>query len=151
MSELPGEDSPIRLERDTGLINMAELTIRPVEASERDTWNRLFQGYADFYKVEITDEIMDNVWSLSTRAVNCHRDTSNPLNSPLGQPPGGVLDNAYRELDENGAFGSEHSGGANFSFGDGRVEFISDNIDMNVYQALSTRAGGEVIGVIEEP
>jgi prepilin-type processing-associated H-X9-DG protein len=44
------------------------------------------------------------------------------------------------------AFGSQHAGGANFCFADGSVHFISATIDLlNVYQPLSTRAGGEVI------
>ena len=42
-------------------------------------------------------------------------------------------------------FGSEHPGGAQLVFCDGHVEFLQDSIDFNLYQALSTRAGGEVI------
>jgi prepilin-type N-terminal cleavage/methylation domain-containing protein/prepilin-type processing-associated H-X9-DG protein len=45
--------------------------------------------------------------------------------------------------DENGAFGSEHAGGANFVFVDGRVDFINEDISANVYQALSTIARGD--------
>ncbi|MCA9159062.1 MAG: DUF1559 domain-containing protein [Planctomycetales bacterium] len=41
-------------------------------------------------------------------------------------------------------FRSFHTGGANFAFGDGSVQFLSDNINMTVYQALSTIQGGEV-------
>jgi prepilin-type N-terminal cleavage/methylation domain-containing protein/prepilin-type processing-associated H-X9-DG protein len=43
------------------------------------------------------------------------------------------------------AFGSGHTGGANFAFADGSVRFISNDIDTFNYQAMSTRAGGEVI------
>ena len=43
------------------------------------------------------------------------------------------------------AFGSSHSGGANFAFADGHVCFVSDSIRPATLQALSTRAGGEVI------
>ncbi len=42
-------------------------------------------------------------------------------------------------------FSSEHSGGVFFIFGDGHVQFISENIDLNVYQGLCTYAGGEVV------
>jgi prepilin-type N-terminal cleavage/methylation domain-containing protein len=43
------------------------------------------------------------------------------------------------------AFGSGHPAGANFCMSDGSVKFISETINMVTYQALSTRAGGEVI------
>jgi prepilin-type N-terminal cleavage/methylation domain-containing protein/prepilin-type processing-associated H-X9-DG protein len=45
------------------------------------------------------------------------------------------------------AFGSAHMGGANFSFGDGSVRFmtLTSNADLPVLQALSTRRGGESI------
>lgn len=36
---------------------------------------------------------------------------------------------------------SNHPGGAQFVFGDGRVEFLVDNIDLQIYWALGTRAG----------
>ncbi len=44
------------------------------------------------------------------------------------------------------AAGSWHTGGAQFVLGDGSVRFLSENMDMKTYQAVSTRAGGEVIG-----
>ena len=40
---------------------------------------------------------------------------------------------------------SYHSGGVNSSRMDGSTEFVSDNIDPAVWQALSTRDGGEVV------
>jgi len=44
-------------------------------------------------------------------------------------------------------FSSEHPGGGNFGFTDGSVHFLSETIDMPTYQALSSRAGGEVVSV----
>jgi prepilin-type processing-associated H-X9-DG protein len=43
------------------------------------------------------------------------------------------------------AFQSLHPGGANFAFADGSVKFIKQTISDQAYQALGTRAGGEVI------
>ncbi len=43
-------------------------------------------------------------------------------------------------------FGSKSVGGAQFGLADGSVRFISENIDPEVMEALSTINGGEVIG-----
>lgn len=44
-------------------------------------------------------------------------------------------------------FTSEHPAGTNFALADGSVRLIIETIDMNVYRALATRAGGEVAAV----
>jgi len=44
------------------------------------------------------------------------------------------------------AFGSLHIGGGHFVFGDGSVQFMSQNIDGTTYESLGTRNGGEVLG-----
>jgi prepilin-type processing-associated H-X9-DG protein len=41
---------------------------------------------------------------------------------------------------------SFHEGGAHFGFADGHVQFLSENIDQNLLESLTTRAGGEVLG-----
>ncbi|MDB5388587.1 MAG: hypothetical protein JWM11_4233 [Planctomycetaceae bacterium] len=40
--------------------------------------------------------------------------------------------------------GSRHIGGAHMMMGDGAVNFASENVDLGVWRALGTRAGGEV-------
>jgi len=42
-------------------------------------------------------------------------------------------------------FGSFHSGGANFAYGDGSVHFLSDDINIDTYLGLASRNGEEVV------
>ncbi len=52
-------------------------------------------------------------------------------------------DNLVFDADATASF---HVGGVNFLFGDGSVRPINNNIDGKVYEALLTRAGGEIVG-----
>jgi len=83
--------------------------------------------------VESDTSLGSNMWTKSVREKDCHRSTSNPLNTWPGEPDA-LSDGS------NGAFASRHPGGANFGFGDGHVEFLEENLSIFVYQALSTRS-----------
>lgn len=75
-----------------------------------------------------------NVWTYARVNADSLRSTANPLNTPPGE---GVVRNR-----RNGAFGSNHPGGANFAWGDGRVRFMSNDVDQRVYQTSSRVADG---------
>ncbi len=82
-----------------------------------------------------------NIWTVGSRHMHSLRSTDNPLNTMPGQ---GVFvkdgsGNPLYGYKANGAFASRHPGGALFAFGDGHVTFVSENIDLPTYRALSTR------------
>lgn len=86
-----------------------------------------------------------NIWTRAERHLDGMRTTDNPLNTPPGEPLWhykrvGATD-AYHA---NGAFASMHPSGANFLYADGHVDFVSENIDLETYQALGSRASQEV-------
>ena len=37
--------------------------VREIKLSDKEEWEVLYRGYADFYKVEMKDEILKTVWS----------------------------------------------------------------------------------------
>jgi prepilin-type N-terminal cleavage/methylation domain-containing protein/prepilin-type processing-associated H-X9-DG protein len=47
---------------------------------------------------------------------------------------------------ESNHFSSRHTGGGNFLFADGHVQFLTSSVNQLTYKALSTRAGGEPVG-----
>jgi prepilin-type processing-associated H-X9-DG protein/prepilin-type N-terminal cleavage/methylation domain-containing protein len=67
----------------------------------------------------------------------------NSSNMVLGHT--GECNGPASPIDING-FSSRHSGGVNFLFADGHVQFLTSSVSQPTYQALSTRAGGETVG-----
>lgn len=75
-----------------------------------------------------------NTWTYALAHADCLRTTANRLNT---QPGAG---SAYDR--QNGAFGSQHPGGAYFAFGDAHVDFVDDSVDLPIYRAMSRLADG---------
>ncbi|SHI60951.1 Acetyltransferase (GNAT) family protein [Roseomonas rosea] len=42
---------------------MSDVRIVPLQERHREDWNRLYAGYAEFYRVTQTQEMRDRVWS----------------------------------------------------------------------------------------
>ena len=90
----------------------------------------------------------DNVWCASTGSVN---GTGLPINFNIRASmqqgsffcPGCPAGAPWRGR----GFQSHHTGGSVFTMADGSVRFITESIDMKTYNALGSRAGGEVASV----
>jgi len=62
---------------------MTDITLRAVEPSDFDQWLKLYHGYAEHYKVTLTDDIIETTWGWLM-------DTSHPVHG-LVAIRGGVL------------------------------------------------------------
>lgn len=89
-----------------------------------------------------------NVWSMALRHRDSIRTSHNLPNTAKGTGP--KLTGNVPAKWANGAFGSEHPGGTSFVYGDGRVEFLADDIDYLAYQVQATIAYGDMLGSIPQ-
>jgi prepilin-type processing-associated H-X9-DG protein len=90
------------------------------------------------------DYTSSNVWTYTLRYLDCFRMTTVALNTP----PWAETRNVNGDI-VNGAFASEHPGGANFVFADGHVDFVLDSIALDVYQEMSTIAGAPQVSDVD--
>lgn len=79
-----------------------------------------------------------NVWSIGVRVADTLRCTDNPINTEPGKGTT-ASSSSVPGAKWNAAFGSRHPGGCHFVFGDGHVQMLSETIDQDIYEALSTR------------
>jgi prepilin-type processing-associated H-X9-DG protein len=73
----------------------------------------------------------------------CGENANIPPNSPLRC----TLLTDTQLANAQAASRSRHRGGINCSFADGSVHFVTDSINPATWQALATRAGGEVVNL----
>jgi len=92
------------------------------------------------------DPNSSSIYSNGNRC-NLMRSTYLPMNYPVDV--NAIVQNPAEAGGPSGwtncTFSSPHPGGGNFLFGDGHVAFLVDSLADNVYQALSTREGGEAL------
>lgn len=117
------------------------------------TSNTLFFGERHFHdpvfdaSPVVKDRIADWGWVWFAGEADVHLGTSVPINFKLplnfNSLPGGTQQLLFE--DRINAYGSAHSGGANFALTDGSVRFIADSISPVTFRSLGTRSGGELI------
>lgn len=74
-----------------------------------------------------------------------------PINADPDEYGYSILDNVPPGVtptlgDNDLYFGSHHPGGAHFALADGSVQFLADELEINLFHAMATRNGGEVGG-----
>ncbi|MEZ6122957.1 MAG: DUF1559 domain-containing protein [Planctomycetaceae bacterium] len=127
------------------------------------TSNTFLVGERAFGDVAGTGPGGASVWSGATDSTSCGGSLPNACTNTFHSPTrhqintGLVLNTTTGQTESFVPFSSRHTGGAQFVMCDGSVHFISDNIDSRVgdltdpltwgiYQWLSERDDGQVIG-----
>jgi prepilin-type N-terminal cleavage/methylation domain-containing protein/prepilin-type processing-associated H-X9-DG protein len=104
--------------------------------------SKILDGTSKTFSVgEIVDghtQSSSNMWTYTLRFADSYRVTEVALNTPPGVDASVAGDNPGSF---NGAFASNHAGGAQFLYADGHVDFVSEDIDLDTYQNFSTIAG----------
>lgn len=77
----------------------------------------------------------------SAEVSECLGSSACPINA-IKNPEGPIND---KEL----GFGSFHPMGVNMGFSDGHIQFIRESIDPEVWSAIGSKAGGEIVGEID--
>jgi len=100
-------------------------------------------GASGSYRVDFGTDSGDEIpWMYSSLAAGAFNTIMGP-NSPIYDCGAGSVPDSPNE---NGivAARSSHAGAVLACLADGSVRAVSDNVDLGVYQAASTRAGGEI-------
>src|SRR5262245_24580467 len=120
---------PVKQDNSGIFFYFYEVTLRQITDGASKTFfaGETIEGHSPYHS---------NIWTQASRHTDSLRTADNPVNTPPGQ---GKLNSG-----SNGAFQSMHPRGANFVFADGHVDFISEDIDLEAYQAYASRADNEI-------
>lgn len=69
-----------------------------------------------------------------------------PINYRVPPPPTATYSDLVKRVN---AFGSQHSGGANFALCDGSVRFVRESVTLDTLRQLCVRNDGEVVGNLD--
>ena len=93
-----------------------------------------------------------NVTLRNTAGINLDSKKSFGIPGPNPQPPP-IAESGQPGVNAPvvGSFSSPHVGGAHFLFGDGRVQFMSENMDPQTFANMGNRADGAMPNPVGEP
>jgi prepilin-type N-terminal cleavage/methylation domain-containing protein/prepilin-type processing-associated H-X9-DG protein len=130
--------APVANQQPVSIAQVTDGTSYTLFFGERSHYDKAFDAWANANGDETIEQYGFWHGSGGLAIVDQTETTFAPLNYVTNTSQTGFA--CMRET----AFGSLHPGGANFALVDGSVQFISNAIDTTTYQALSTRAGGEI-------
>jgi prepilin-type N-terminal cleavage/methylation domain-containing protein/prepilin-type processing-associated H-X9-DG protein len=151
-------DGAFQLERSINHIDAGWGNRLKVQAFTDGLSNTIFVGeehYTLKNNYDVTELDLQGVarrkalWEFGSDSIDCQYGMNEAFGSTavkinLKSPGANIFTGADLEA-YIASFGSMHPGGANFLMGDGSVRFIKDSINLGVFKALGTRAGGEII------
>ncbi len=146
-SGLAGMFSPIRANStNNGWGQWREDTAKTMGEINDGTSNTMMLGEISWEGAKLSGDgnVAYNPWTRGPET-NGNKSIFQPITFNLGTKS--ITDNPINSniyLGSNRvSFGSFHSGGTNFVYGDVSTKFFPDNVDMNVYFALASINGGE--------
>jgi len=143
------------LDGSSNTVMMSESLLGPLNSQERNPKT----GYKFVFVAPVTDAACQRaiIWNFSDPkgfawvngeyrcALYNHYYTPNSKQVDcMGVVLGGTPDIKFTPFGWRGAR-SSHIGGVNVLMGDGAMRFISDSVDEDIWRAISTRGGGEVV------
>jgi prepilin-type N-terminal cleavage/methylation domain-containing protein/prepilin-type processing-associated H-X9-DG protein len=123
---------------------LGEMLKSPNNEDCRGCWGKALGAAVSAYTLAFPTDGSIGIATPNVRAIGNYRDGPTHCNAPSTDLQLACTDRAGDSTGGN-AMRSRHPNGAQAMFGDGRVAFLTNNIDRLIYRALFTIQGGETV------